>query len=181
MSTIHDWPPNSPYRTGYWITDARSQTSFISLIQLGGILHTNTWRHSQRWCRMVEMAWTVEDEEENFQGVSLDEILIVVLRYSPVFCFLHRVWSSITDSLPTSAASEPAETHGIGFDSQEHEVSEQGPLCQPAARFLKRRWIANEYPFDLTPRTTTILEGFSVFEEINVIDDKHDCNYWDIV
>ena len=85
----------------------------------------------------------MEDEEENFQGVSLNEILIVVLRFSPrlvtfVFYFLHRVWSSITDSLPTSAASELAETLGIEFDSQEHEVLEQGPLCRPT-RFLKRQ------------------------------------------
>ncbi len=72
------------------------------------------------------------------------KILIVVLRFSPrlvtfVIHCLHRVWSSITDSLPTSAASELAETLGIEFDSQEHEVLEQGPLCRPTARFLKRR------------------------------------------
>jgi len=50
-----------------------------------------------------------------------------------------EVWSSVTDSLPTSTASELAEALGIEFDSQDHEVLEQGPLCRPTARFLKRQ------------------------------------------
>ncbi|KAF8339582.1 TBPIP-domain-containing protein [Cantharellus anzutake] len=49
-----------------------------------------------------------------------------------------ETWSSITDSLPASAALDLAETLGIEFDSPEHGILEQGPLCRQPSRFIKR-------------------------------------------
>jgi hypothetical protein len=56
----------------------------------------------------------------------------------PVCGSFHRIWSSITEHLSPSDASELAESLGIEFDSEEHEVLERGPLCQPPARYTSR-------------------------------------------
>ncbi|KAF9511844.1 hypothetical protein BS47DRAFT_1486653 [Hydnum rufescens UP504] len=59
------------------------------------------------------------------------------IRITPrafVVLMLDMIWSSITEHLSLPDASELAESLGIGFDSEEHEALERGPLCQPPAR-----------------------------------------------
>jgi hypothetical protein len=45
------------------------------------------------------------------------------------------IWSQVTEPLAPDSINELVDSLGIELDSEEHNILERGPLCQPPSRF----------------------------------------------